>query len=383
MGPELRPTRIRSRRRSLGGSLLVASIAAIAALSVLGRLASSDALLVEPVVVAPTPPAEPPAEAVVTAPAAVTPTGGTLTGFGWSRRLAVASDTEAWAVQVGIGLWHWLDGSWSPVRIAAWPAGIAVASLARSADGTIAVGTERGAAVLVDGAWRVLATVPSPAVAFGQDGTVWVAQWRGAGTESLTVTGFRPGASGWVAADLPPVTPAATLISLAVDARGGLLLAAAGWAGSLDRFDGEAWERIAEGPLAATESVADLTVGPDGAVWAVAVLGRYPDWYSALVRVDATGAVTAVRTPPRDDPPNPDRPAGLAIDIRSDVLALDDDGDVLLVAQDGYAGWDGTAWVVDPPDDTDPDVSAAVATAPDGAVWLWADDRIRRLDPLP
>ena len=76
-------------------------------------------------------------------------------GPAWAQGLLAVSAREAWA-PLDDGLWHFRDGSGTRVPVADWKPPLRAFDVARAPDGTLAVATDKGTAILRDGRWTVL-----------------------------------------------------------------------------------------------------------------------------------------------------------------------------------------------------------------------------------
>jgi hypothetical protein len=145
-------------------------------------------------------------------------------------------------------------------------------------------------------------------------------------------------------------------------------------------FDGATWAEYGSGAQDGREWL-DLSTGPDGTVWAVALdtgCSTDPTLCYVPVRIDADGAITDV--PVGDD--ILDQPLWV------DDLAVAPDGDVWMTVLAEPGGWDvatllrydGTAWeAVAPPEGTLSQqafghAGQALGFAPDGTLWIGTSD---------
>jgi hypothetical protein len=277
--------------------------------------------------------------------------------------LLAVSSNEAWAATWDGGLWHIRNGGWTNVTIADWQPPLQVFDLDRAPDGTLAVATDRGAAVLRAGRWTVLEVGEAHAVTFAGDGALWVAEATGreSGTQT-TVASFRFDGGSWTRTALPTLA-ASGWPMLGIGPGGEPWVGAGGWDGSLDRFDGARWVRVS--PLGGSETVnvGSLAVAPNGDLWVGLLLGRAePFW--AIARYD--GAVWTVWPTadilPRLDSNAPDALPGYPF---WGGLAFAPDGRLWLGGDRGLVRFDGQHWVVV----AGTDFVRTPSFAPDGAFW--------------
>jgi ligand-binding sensor domain-containing protein len=276
-------------------------------------------------------------------------------GPAWSERLVAVSADEAWNPTYD-GLWHVRDGTWTRVPVAGWNSPVRAFDVARSPEGTLAVATDQGTAILRAGRWTVLGKGEAHAVTFARDGAIWVAERTSAGDAETTVASFRFDGSAWVRIALPAVTTSGWAVGLVLAPDGEPWLLSQGWDSSLDRFDGTNWVRqLALGGAGA----AGVAVAPSQDLWAVFADGSTPDW--EVARWD--GATWWTVFPASDglaEPGNLMGPGGFAISPDGSLWVSTDRG--LVRFDDGhwsvrFAGYgfsalsfapDGTLWAVGP-----------------------------------
>ena len=70
------------------------------------------------------------------------------------------------------------DGTWTSAQVADWKPPMRVFDVARAPDGTLAVATDKGTAILRDGRWTVLGDKEAHAVAIAGDGAIWAGEWK-------------------------------------------------------------------------------------------------------------------------------------------------------------------------------------------------------------
>ena len=277
-------------------------------------------------------------------------------GLAWPVALLAVSSDEAWTASWDAGLWHLRNGTWTGVPIAGWKPPLRVFGVARAPDGTLAVATDRGAAVLSKGRWTVLEEREAHAITFARDGAIWVAEQASEGTET-TVVSFRFDGRAWARTALPIVAAAGWTQELVAAPGGELWLLSRGWGASLERFDGTRW--VHQSPL--DGYVAGLAVAPNGDLWAVGTGGDPPDW--AVAHHD--GATWAVdRT--SDD---------LAEQGYVRGFAIAPDGGLWVSTDRGLARFDGQRWSLR---FTGYGLNA-LSFAPDGTLWAVGPSGVGRL----
>jgi len=273
-------------------------------------------------------------------------------GLAWPEALLTVSSDEAWVGSWDGGLWHLRNGTWTGVPIAGWKPPLRVFGVARAPDGTLAVATDRGAAVLSKGRWTVLEEREAHAITFARDGAIWVAERATEGTET-TVASFRLDGRAWVRMAYPALATPRWPTGLVAAPDGELWLLSGGWfeGQSLDRFDGTRW--VHESPLGESQPspFLRLAVAPNGDLWAVGADGDPPDW--AVAHYD--GATWAV-----------DRAFdGLAEQGYVRGFAIAPDGSIWVSTDRGLARFDGQRWSLRFAGSG----FNALSFAPDGTLW--------------
>jgi hypothetical protein len=273
------------------------------------------------------------------------------------------SATEAWGASVDTGLWHVHDGATTVPIAGPHPAG-QIWDLARMADGTLAVATDEGVALLRKGHWTMLTGTAARSVAFAPNGAIWVAagaNWRftgDSGTFQTTLASFRlDGRAPERSALFSLTTAGPPHLALGLD--GAAWIGAGGERGSLDRFDGSRWE--SESPLGEpgvwADPIQDVAVAPSGDVWvALDVPDHEGDRSWALARYDGT-SWTVYR--PADGLANPGRLLGPG------DLTIAPAGSIWVTTDQGLVRFDGDQWSR-PLGGSD---VRAISFAPDGTLW--------------
>jgi hypothetical protein len=279
----------------------------------------------------------------------------------WGDTLLAVSSGEAWeASSGGDGLWHLSNGSWTNVPVAPWQPPLMVFDVARSPDGTLAVATAKGAAVLRVGQWTVLETGAVQKVTFARGGEIWVARHDG-GSEETTVDSFRFDGRAWVQTELPSLTRGVpTRLIVARDGEPWLLTG--GLVSSLDHFDGAAWVHgLPPGPL---KNTTDVAVAANGYLWALG-----PDDQSGWTIARYGGVTwTAYQVP--------DSLAGSGSGWAPGGLAIAPDGNLWLATTDrGLARFDGQNWSLR----FSGSGFSELSFAPDGTLWVVGPSGVQRL----
>lgn len=280
----------------------------------------------------------------------------------WSQRLLAVSAGEAWSA-TDDGLWYVRNGTWTKVPVAGWKPPLRAFDVARSPDGTLAVATDQGAAVLRAGRWTLLEKGEAHAVTFARDGVIWVAERASEGTET-TVASFRFDGRAWLRTVLPTVTAAGWPMGLFLAPDGELWLLSQGWAASLDRFDGTRWEYGSALGGSQLADVAGLAVAPNGDLWVLAGGGDPPDW--AVARYDGTTWTVDRASDGLAEPGNLMGPGGFAIAPDSSLWVATDRG---------LARFDGQRWSLR----FAGYVFSALSFAPDGALWAFGPSGVQCL----
>jgi ligand-binding sensor domain-containing protein len=290
------------------------------------------------------------------------------TAMSWPGKLLAVSAREAWAVTWDDGLWHVRNGTWTNVGVAGWKPPLRVFDLARAPDGTLAVATDQGAAVLRGGHWTVLERGEAHAVTFARDGAVWVAEQASGSTET-TVASFRFDGRAWVRTVLPPLTtPGSPMVALGPD--GEPWVGSGGYSGSLDRFDGARWVHVSPlGGLGELTNVAGLAVAPNGDLWAALFIEMDGDWSWAIARYD--GSTWTVHR----------AWDGLAEPGHLGGFAIAPDGSLWVTTDRGLARFDGRHWSLRFPAYVPVYVFSALSFAPDGTLWAVGPSGVQRLRP--
>lgn len=275
----------------------------------------------------------------------------------WSQKLLAVSDDEAWMTSRDAGLWHVQDGTWADVGVAGWKPPVRVWDVAGAPDGSLAVATDHGAAVLRSGRWTILDRTLALAVTFARDGTIWVAGTVSDST-GTHVASFRFDGRAWKRTVVPPVVTPVQPFKLVVPRDGALWLYSRGWGDSLDRFDGTDWVRETSFGGFSLPHVAGLAVAPNGDLWAALVGGDPGTW--AVARRDGATWTVHLATDVLAEPGDLAWPRALAIAPDSTVWVATDRGLVQFNGgQSGrrFAGYqfadlsfapDGTLWAVGP-----------------------------------
>jgi hypothetical protein len=200
------------------------------------------------------------------------------------------------------------------------------------------------------GAWQ---SADHREVAFGPDGTIWIASGDGGGTRWLQSIGRDPeylSTGGNLTEREKAAFPnTADFIDIAVGADGNVWVAGLG---GLATFDGGAWE-VDYG------TVRSFEIMPDGTPWVLRGGGPVD---GMQVRPMAVGGFAA--WPPLGLRYDRDQPGDIAVTTG---------GDVWIGAQQGGDGWlvhgDGDTWTLEQPLGATPFGVHALAAAPDGALW--------------
>ena len=280
----------------------------------------------------------------------------------WAQRLLAVSAREAWAI-LDDGLWHLQDGAWTRASIAGWKPPLRAFDVARAPDGTLAVATDKGTAILRDARWTVLGNEEAHAVTIAHDGAIWVGERRSEGTQT-TVASFRFDGRGWVRNALPAVEAPGRPSQLALAPDGQPWVLSMGWGfSSLDRFDGARWVKVPAPTTYAPGQIMGIALAPNGDPWALAG-GFTTDW--AISRFDGA-AWTLYRA--SDGLPQPGRP------MADGGIAVAPDRSLWVATDGGLAHFDGRRWSMR---------SAGYAFyrlsfGPDGALWTVGPSGVLRL----
>ncbi len=280
----------------------------------------------------------------------------------WAQKLLAVSAREAWAVSDD-GLWHVRDGRWTRVPVAGWKPPMRAFDVDRAPDGTLAVATDRGTAVLRAGRWTVLAEEEAHAVTIADDGSIWVGEQPPEGTQT-TVASFNFDGRAWVRNALPAVTSIGWPAALVRAPDGGQWLLSQGWGRELHRFDGTRWTRGSQLGDYHLGDVAGLALAPNGDLLALTTGHDETDW--AVARYD--GATWTVHRPPDDlaQPGSLEAPNGFAIAP---------DGGLWVSTGQGLVHFDGRRWSRRFAESS----SYALSFAPDGTLWALGPSGVQRL----
>jgi hypothetical protein len=284
-------------------------------------------------------------------------------GPAWAQRLLAVSAREAWAVSDD-GLWRVLDGAWIKVPVADWKSPLRAFDVARAPDGTVAVATDQGAAVLRDGRWTVLGREETHAVTIASDGAIWVAEHAVDGART-TVASFRLDGRTWVRNALPAiVAEGASPSLLIVPSDGEAWLLSWGWVPMLHRFDGTGWTRGSQLGEYHLGDIRSLALAPNGDLVALASAYDGTDW--TVARYD--GALWTVNhaSDGLAQPGNVLGPGGIAIAP---------DGSPWVATDRGLAHFDGRRWSLHFAGEG----LLAISLAPDGTLWAVGPSGVQRL----
>ena len=284
------------------------------------------------------------------------------TGPAWAQRLLAVSAREAWAVNDD-GLWHLHDGAWTRASIAGWKPSTRAFDVARAPDGTIAVATDKGTAVLRDQRWTVLGTHETHAVTVARDGAIWAGEWTPDGAQT-TVASFRFDGRAWVRTALPTVSTIGAPSQLIPEPDGGAWLLSMGWGSELHQFDGASWVRRSGLGGPKSGDAVGLAVAPNGDIWALAVGNDQTDW--AIARLD--GETWTVRRAADGL-----RQPGIA--MFEDRIAFAPDGSPWVATDRGLVHFDGRRWS----QHFAGSGFWALSFAPDGTLWVVGPSGVQRL----
>ena len=290
------------------------------------------------------------------------------------NRLLAVSSGEVWASGWDAGLWHIRDDVPTAVQVAGWASPLPIRDLALAPDGTLAVATDRGAAVRRKGHWTVLAEGGAGAVTFAGDGTLWVAGQTPDSPET-TVASFRFEGRAWVRTAYPSLT-APGVSQIAVGPDGEPWVGSGGYFGSLDRFDrsGASWVHVSPAGASEPVNVTDLATASDGDLWVALTIGGGADSFWAIARYDGAGW-TVWRT---SDIVEWSRPSGYEGPHGAGVwggLAFTPDGDLWAGTEQGLLRFDGRQW-------SHPFAGysfSALSVAPDGTLWAVGPSGVARV----
>ena len=279
----------------------------------------------------------------------------------WPQKLLGVSVGEAWAATED-GLWHLRAGTWTRVPVAGWEPPMRAFDVARAPDGTLAVATDKGTAILRDGRWTVLGTQEAHAVNIASDGAIWAGEAVFDGTQT-TVASFRFDGRTWVRTALPAVELIGWPSQIVVASDGQPWVLSLGWGSSLDRFDGTRWESQA-GLGGVQGYVAGLALAPNGDLWALAIDNSQTDW--AIARLDGETwtvhrASDGLRQP--------------GIVMVEGGIAFAPDGSPWVDTDRGLAHFDGRRWSLRFAGSG----FRSLSFAPDGTLWAVGPSGVQRL----
>jgi hypothetical protein len=280
----------------------------------------------------------------------------------WPQKLLAVSGREAWAA-TDDGLWHVRNGTWTRVPVAGWKRPMRAFDVARAPDGTVAVATEKGTAILRDGRWTVLGREEARLVTIADDGAIWVGERPSDGAQT-TVVSFRFDGRTWVRNALPAVETIGWPAALVGAPDGGRWLLSEGWGRELHRFDGTSWTRGSQLGEYHLGDVAGLALAPNGDLLALTSGHDQTDW--AVARYD--GATWSVNHASGDLP----QPGSLAA---PNGFAIAPDGSLWVSTGQGLAHFDGRRWSLR---------FAGVffyrlSFAPDGSLWAVGPSGVQRV----
>ena len=279
----------------------------------------------------------------------------------WPQKLLAVSAREAWTATED-GLWHVRDGAWTRVQVAGWKSPMRAFDAARAPDGTLAVATDKGTAILREGRWTVLGTQEAHAVTIARDGAIWAGERVSDGTQT-TVVSFRFDGRIWVRTALPAVASMGWPSQIVVASDDQPWLLSLGWLSSLDRFDGTHWQPQTE--LGGVPGyVACLAVAPNEDLWAVAVDNSQTDW--AIARLDGETWTVHRATDGLRQP-------GMV--MANGGIAFARDGSPWVATDRGLVHFDGRRWSRRFAEF----FLGGLSFAPDGTLWTVGPSGVQRL----
>ena len=191
--------------------------------------------------------------------------------------MLAVSAREAW-IPAEDGLWHVRDGTSTTVPVAGWTSPMRAFDVDLAPDGTLAVATDKGTAVLRDGRWTVLGREEAQAVTIASDGAIWVGE-RAVRWRQTTVASFRLDGRTWVRNALPAIVAEGASPSLVIlPSDGEAWLLSRGWVPMLHRFDGTGWTRGSQLGEYHLGDIRGLALAPNGDLVALASAYDGTDW---------------------------------------------------------------------------------------------------------
>ena len=280
----------------------------------------------------------------------------------WPQKLLPLSVREAWTA-TDSGLWQVRDGTWTRVQVAGWKQPLRALDVARAPDGTVAVATDRGTAVLLDGRWTVLSDEEAHAVTIADDGAIWVGERPAEGTQT-TVASFSFDGRAWVRNALPAVATLGRPTALVTAPTGEQWLLSLGWGSELHRFDDTRWTRGSQLGEYQLGDIVGLALAPNGDLVALASALDRTDW--AIARYD--GATWTVHRASE----GLEQPGGA---MGVGAIAISPDGSPWVAASRGLAHLDGRRWSLHFAGYG----FSALSFAPDGTLWAVGPSGVQRL----
>ena len=281
----------------------------------------------------------------------------------WVQRMLAVSAREAW-IPAEDGLWHVRDGTSTTVPVAGWTPPMRAFDVDLAPDGTLAVATDKGTAILRDGRWTVLGREETQAVTIASDGAIWVGERTSDGAQT-TVASFRLDGRAWVRNALPAIVAEGASPSLLIlPSDGEAWLLSWGWVPMLHRFDGTGWTRGSQLGEYHLGDIRGLALAPNGDLVALASAYDGTDW--TVARYD--GALWTVNhaSDGLAQPGNVLGPGGIAIAP---------DGSSWVATDRGLAHFDGRRWSLHFAGEG----FHALSFAPDGTLWAVGPSGVQRL----